>query len=505
MIAPNTDITFCNVPWPSDLSHVCDNVKESDYSSMAILTTLNYSYQRQDNLIRVGCKIDDIIGANYVVYRNINHENKLFCAFIERIVYVNDGRTDVYIKTDPYQTWKNNMSVKQAFVIREHVNDDTIGAHTFPESIEFGELYPCKAYSSAGLDDLSICILYNEVYDGDFTPVTAGMYHGIFTGGIIRVWHTFDKDSIGAFLAPYISEGHQDAIVAIFMVPTLFVSGASDGGLLPTSYSCPFESVVAPTRPTTINGYTPKNNKLFTFPYVCLQAHNNNGSAQIYRYEDFTGTPEFIMYGSVLPNPTFKLYPISLKYGYSADYDNSLTIGSYPICSWSSGVYQGWLAQNAGSIVSQIAEMGAGAAVGGAIANVPGAIAGAAISALRLIGQMWDASKKPSKFMGSLNAGSANCEVELNDFILQPKTIKAEYAKIIDDYFTRFGYAVNRVKTPNLTGRANWNYVQCIDPIITGGIPINDKKQLEQMLKTGVTIWHSTSAIGNYSLSNGVV
>ena len=42
------------------------------------------------------------------------------------------------------------------------------------------------------------------------------------------------------------------------------------------------------SKPTTINGYTPKNKKLLTYPYCYLLLSNNSGSSNILMYEKFT-------------------------------------------------------------------------------------------------------------------------------------------------------------------------------------------------------------------------
>ena len=39
-------------------------------------------------------------------------------------------------------------------------------------------------------------------------------------------------------------------------------------------------------------------------------------------------------------------------------------------------------------------------------------------------------------------------------------SIKAEVARSIDNYFSMFGYRTDKMKVPNITGRANWNFVQ---------------------------------------------
>ena len=45
-------------------------------------------------------------------------------------------------------------------------------------------------------------------------------------------------------------------------------------------------------KPTSLDGYVPKNKKLLTYPYCYLLGSNNNGSNNIYFYEKFVDNNE---------------------------------------------------------------------------------------------------------------------------------------------------------------------------------------------------------------------
>ena len=84
-------------------------------------------------------------------------------------------------------------------------------------------------------------------------------------------------------------------------------------------------------------------------------------------------------------------------------------------------------------------------------------------------------------------------------------SIKQEYAKVIDTFFDMFGYKVNIVKLPNLTGRTNWNYVKTIGANIEGDIPENDLNEIKTIFNNGVTLWHNPSTYLDYSQSNNIL
>lgn len=52
------------------------------------------------------------------------------------------------------------------------------------------------------------------------------------------------------------------------------------------------------TKPSSIDSYTPKNNKLLTGEFNYLVASNNNGVSNTFYYETFTGTTcNFVILG----------------------------------------------------------------------------------------------------------------------------------------------------------------------------------------------------------------
>ena len=78
-------------------------------------------------------------------------------------------------------------------------------------------------------------------------------------------------------------------------------------------------------------------------------------------------------------------------------------------------------------------------------------------------------------------------------------------ARVIDNYFTMYGYKVNRLKVPNIYGRENWNYVKTIGANIEGDIPEEDINELKNIFNAGVTLWHNASTYLDYTQSNSII
>ena len=132
-ITPHTDVILLKCPLELDEKNQLNFNNAQDQYNYFYNLPKNYigddfKYQRKDQLIRVDLIADELYQYNYVMYRNTNYSNKWFYAFIDKIEYVNDNCTYIYISTDTYQTWMFDLKYKPCFVEREHVNDDSIGA-----------------------------------------------------------------------------------------------------------------------------------------------------------------------------------------------------------------------------------------------------------------------------------------------------------------------------------------------------------------------------------------
>ena len=141
---------------------------------------------------------------------------------------------------------------------------------------------------------------------------------------------------------------------------------------------------------------------------------------------------------------------------------------------------------------------------GGALAGA-GNIASGALSIANTLGSVYQHSLIPDSVSGNVNCGDVNFTLGLTNLEFKRMSIKEEYARIIDNYFSMFGYKVNRVKVPNITGRSNWNYVKTIDCNFDGDIPQTDLNIIKTMFNNGVTLWHNPTTMYNYGNSNNIV
>ena len=261
------------------------------------------------------------------------------------------------------------------------------------------------------------------------------------------------------------------------------------------------------SKPTSIDGYTPKNKKLLTFPYCYLNVSNNNGVTNSYLYELFKDNQAiFNIKGVPSVGGSIKCVPYQYKCGgENNNEDEGIMAGKYPTLSWSEDAYTNWLTQNAVNLglglASNVISIVSGVASGNGIGIISGSMGIAS-----QIGQVYEHSLVPYTAKGNTNGGDINVCSNSQGFYFYQMSIRQEYTKIIDDYFTRYGYKINRILTPNITGRTYWNYVEIggSESIGYGEIPQNFLNTINNACRRGVTIWHNHSNIGNYSLDNSL-
>ena len=262
---------------------------------------------------------------------------------------------------------------------------------------------------------------------------------------------------------------------------------------------------------STIDGYTPRNKKLFVYPYNYMMCSNNNGSNGVYQYEYFTANPfSFKIMGAVTPGCSIKGYPRLYK-GIDDNLDEGITIGKFPICSYNTDMYTNWLTQNSVNIGTSIASGGlaiaSGIAMGmtGAGAVAGGlAIAGGINSIVNTLGEKYQHSLIPPQAGGNLNSGDVIFAMGKNELTFHKMSIKKEFAEIIDKYFDTYGYQINMVKVPNKNHRSNYWYTKTIDINIDGSIPQNDMQKIKDCYNSGITFWKNPNNIQNYSVSNTI-
>lgn len=187
--------------------------------------------------------------------------------------------------------------------------------------------------------------------------------------------------------------------------------------------------------------------------------------------------------------------------------DESLQLGKYPTLSWSCDAFTNWLTQNAYNIGAGAVNTALGTVTQIGEANAIGAISTLSNGINSILGGIVGASMLPNTPQGNVNSGDVSFLFNINRFKIMHMRPKKEILQSIDDYFTKFGYKVNRVKIPNITGRKYWNYIEIGqgEELCHGNIPNNYMETINTIARRGVTIWHNHSHMGDFSLNNVII
>ena len=539
-----------------------ENVLSYSESDMVTLCRNNAIYEadeynfieKANNRIVVSHPYSSTMYANYVAFKNPRFGNKWIFAWVTDVKLINIGSTEITFEVDVWSTWYGAFNIGQAFIEREHVSDDTFGKHTIPEGLETGEYTIKSETDNTELTDVcpvvACTVSPTDTPDGDNNIPYRSSYCGnrlealgyyIFKGTGMSTYDGDDQSSaINAFLLRTSQTfGTTDCVVSIFMAPKKMVGWTVEGtwtnfGTLVysyrnaldvfdhsspvyTDYDKPFVFTdMEVTRPTAFGTYTPKNNKCYVYPYQFINLTNNNGGNVVYNYEDFSDNkPKFEVSGIITPSCSIRAVPKNYK-GQTKAYNDGLQGAKYPICSWTNDLFTNYMTQQGVNlpieIVKDIITMGAGAAAGLATGGAGlaigiGVASSGANNILSIMQQVRQHSLVPPQARGNTNGADICASNSKITFTTQLIQVKEEYIKSIDAYFSRFGYKVNEVKTPNLNSRTQFNFIKVggMDELVHGDIPSTDLEKINEICRKGVTIFHNYTNFGNYTISNPIV
>ena len=513
-IEPNTTIKlYSGIPWDSTYTDTVffPNITEQTFyfhEGRAKYTLSNNSYQRVERgKMRIEKKADDLYDCNYLAFQNVNFGNKWFYAFITGVEYVNNVTSEVTFEIDTMQTYMFDVHVRQCFVERTHTTTDEIGEHIQPEPVELGE-YIISDYER--IMDLSSMAVIVGITD---TNLSIGdLYDGIFGGLSLTAFRATDTVSIRNLINNYTANPEQ--VVTIYTCPKWCIVG--DATIPSGGQRIDYGSTGQKTNITLDNlsqetndfgGYVPFNKKLYTYPYNFVRIDNASGDSLNLRYEFFANLTPVLEITSCITQP---VQVIARPCYYKGLGDDSLghptsskteciTLNHYPLCSWSNEAYKQWVSQKViPLIMSSVGRIAGGAAVGGLV----GGAIGAGSALLNAMSQSYEASIKADTCRGAISDSSVNIANGYQNFYKCRCHISKDYAQVIDQFFTRYGYAVNRLMTPIKHARPHWTYVKTRGCCIDGSAPADEINKMCRIYDNGITFWAHASEVGDYTYDN---
>lgn len=479
------------------------------FTAKSKLQFTEQTYTRiEQGIIRIEQNAENLYDCNYLMYQNPDFGEQWFYCFITSIEYLNNYTSEIHFEIDVIQTWYWNYGLGQCYVEREHSLTDEIGDSLTTENINFGDYLPRSTSGIPNIfDEYGIVINSSETYTGD---TSAQYVTGLpqcttfYSIGPINANNSDERmNEFKAILDGFIEENKVDQIINIVFMPWELFNAGKDV----YTYNHQFY------RPTTINGYIPKNKKLFTYPYNFISVSNGKSVCN-YRYEYFQD-PENIQFRLTATTnvaPQVALTPFNYK-NMMLNYNEEILMSDFPQVAYAIDTFKQWVVEN--GLNTALSLIGQGTAfVGGVMASPStgglslfAAAAGAAGAAQTINGIVIDSTR------ANQGRGTAATDIDVarrsKNFYFSEMQITAHYAKIVDDYFTMFGYSVNEIKIPNIGTRPYFNYVKLgmcnfnwYEQPKGTSVPQKYMQQIISIYQKGITFWKSSARVGDYSVDN---
>ena len=230
------------------------------------------------------------------------------------------------------------------------------------------------------------------------------------------------------------------------------------------------------------------------------------------------------MHRTITPNPEGYIYPNNYL-NFADAVDEGISINDFPKGGYVSDQYKAWLAQTANSRTLQMLGIGASAVVGvaglmtgaggmmlasattmtTAQATAFGAGVAGLASSFKQASNMY--AQKKDRLVNSQQAtgNKSNAvvhEMNYHYIALYRMCIKPYFAKKIDDYFTKYGYAINELGYPNPKARPHFTFIKTVGCDVKASLPSQLVEQINSIHDNGITFWKNLDSIGDYSLDN---
>lgn len=470
-----------------------------------------YSYQRADErqYCAVDANIDDLKGADTLIWQNADFGSFWWIANITQLEWKNPNTVWIWFKIDPFMTYCGNINWGNSYcyVEREHVQNDWNGSVPNFDNIGVIESIPIEPektrvsanYTMGGIDIIVIVSPYGADGSPDFGGEKIG---GVFTG--MRVYSTYIEAEANAYLQAIAESDEADInnVVAVLTIPS-------------SVYNHNETSIDAPPAPWTLYGDI-YNAKCFSGQFCQIKLTSLLAADKYYNPEYFTdpGNIHFQQLG-LFAGGVGGVMIMPMAYTTDLSYNEAMVISEYPSGACAGNAYAQWTSLNgsytiANAVFGSIGQLGnsAGQAAGNLLGgNIIGAGGSIVSGAMDIVNNARDAAHQfaQAKMYGVTMIGSTNTNANLAKnagkygYSINWITPRDTQLYALDDYFTRFGYQVNRVKVPNRNTRPHWNYVKTGEAHISGDMPFSYRLAIEEMLNNGVTFWNQGTEIGDYS------
>lgn len=538
-----------DVPFTPNYSHVIvdfgTNKTIMDYitdSSRLVDTLSKQNYIKSESgKIRVSGNADAYEDVCYLAWDNADidsAEAKNVYAFVLDMTMINPNVVEFTYKVDVFQTYvvTGRATFGECLIERKTPSDDRPGIHIEPEPFTPTkydyDLVDDSAFWDGDTDNWPILWFATRTLNRNVAHARMGKVAGLYQGENVYVISNQDElmpllDDIYSndpdkdtsdLSSPRLSKLFNDTL-AVMWIPDTFIT--QETGNLRDGNPWTTDSNAIPLHQSGgIGEYTNvKYNKCYTYPYNMLHITDGGQVEKDYAYEFFyTDDIKFEMTLAICPTPEIMCVPRGYKTNDkeglnvgSPNYNEKIVMSDFPPVPYYIDSYANWVATDKTSryigLISGLVKTVAGAGIGIATGGIGAALgAGAAISGISDVTNFFggmssegnNADLSPDTI--KVSSPSAMLARDLKTFLAYDKHVNEREIKRIDDYFSRFGYAINKIQTPSISipsGR-NQCYIKTVGCLVKGACPAEYCREIENIFNKGVTMWkHNT--LGNYN------
>lgn len=555
IVAPNGQVRLlANVPLDNkyeDSMWFQNKTEQTAYFlSFTPIHVMANAVRVRNGVIAVDTDEDTIRQCNYLMFQNQNFSDKWFYACIIGTEYVNNNMTNVIYEIDPLQTYGLDVTLMDCYIERETTATDGMFEHLIDEGIKVSEYVKTDltdVHYYMGNMDVVMFSGTDVVDDGSDVGavVTAPCfaYQGFMNGLRPKLFHVLNDqgywdnneiDRMTDWLNTLTTAQQTDAIVGAIMYPRDLIALGSEA----MHYPVTAKEISIPnfTNLSLIDGYRPKNKKLYNSPYCVVYMGCSDGQIQILQPEYLTSNSKVALFANVSLTPSVMAIARNYRNKYE-DWETAITFDAFPQVAMSLDGYKAWVASGG---LSRL-KLNTGTAVAKDVLNITGglidAVGGqmdysanaqfgtqkgmdkAQARGLGGVGETLNgitdlvsdvgnamitldvAKSLPPSIKGSMNTSVLMAYLKL-DIYAEQRTINKDVAKSIDNYFTMYGYKVNIVKKPTLHNRSRFTYVKTKGCKVTGGAPTEAIANIERILDSGCRFWADHEHIGDYDYAD---
>lgn len=511
----------------------------------------------KDNVIRINSPFDVLNRVGYGYYTP-NGSSKKFYFFIVDTNYINDNCVEITISIDWFSTDFRQIEFKQSFVQRIHPVNETDTFPNISEPLLFGEeKYTFEnmqtiTYSNTyiigvthdipttlitGIEDIMKKVKSNIFYTVHQAKELSGRVDGV-------VYYVLD--SIDKCMNVYqnaINFGYNSSITGIWSVPDFIKQNTTDytivlnsflnvpvetlkilnssNGLVPA-----FSTAVKTSKPTAIDGYTPKYAKCFSNDYIkpCIQVADQ---IALFNYELFQNENDITFNCLCTNTPDVTLYVVPYNYNGANGYSNfnnaisvNLSISGSLTADNTTREVNNLVSNSIFSALHTLVGFGSSVLIGktktsnegltyeqwwdseltrieDTKSNVIKLGANAINGGLNIVQSAREIGKNASTIITSGSASPISMLPDVERGVhVGYVSYRYDDIKRLDQYFSCYGYEIDSFITPYL--RENYTFIKG-DINFTGDISSISRNYIKSLFGNGLTIW-KTQTIYKYDV-----